>query len=388
MKTAIKILVILFIVSIFISYADIAYADEDDKNLNQTIDEMLDSIDLNDLEKYYNSIPQHFKNDSDLKSYLKRLFSMEDFADYDSILLYCTGTFLKGFKEKLPLFITLFALLVISGLISATASSKGKGVTEIARFAVYAAVICTITAIAYSLLEKGKSVIEGISAAVETVFPIILTLMTVTGSSASVAAYSPSVAFISNFAVLAAKNLIFPIIVFMLAVSVISNINSSVKLKNLFGFCASSLKWILGLLVTLFSVFLTVKGLSAGTFDGISIRAVKYTINSSVPIVGGLVKDGLDFILAAAVLIKNSLGVFAIIYIFGAAIGPILEIAAISLSLKFVNAVTEPIGDGKSNDFINSVSASLNFLTATIITISVMYLALLFMVVYSSQVIL
>ena len=391
MKLKIKLLfVIMLALIVSVSFPVIVYSDGDESaTLNDEIDEILESVDFSELEDYYSSIPDRLKSDGNFTDFLKKLASGQEFADYDTIFSYCISSFKDGIKEKLPLFLTLFSLLVICGIINATGSGYlSGGVTEIAKFAVYTSAICIVTAISYSLLEKGKTVIDSVTSAIEAIFPIILTLMTVTGSTASVAVYTPSVAFISDFAVIVVKNVIFPLIVFILVASVISNINKSIKLKSLIGFLSSGIKWIIGLIVTLFSVFLTVKGLSAGTFDGISFRAVKYTVNSSVPIVGGLIKDGLDFIIASAVLIKNSLGVFAIIFIFSAVIGPVLEIVIISLCLKFVNAVTEPIGDGRANEFINSVSTALNFMIASILLISLMCLALVIMVVYSSQVIL
>ena len=115
-----------------------------------------------------------------------------------------------------------------------------------------------------------------------------------------------------------------------------------------------------------FSLFLTVRGLNSNVYDGISLRALKYTVNSSVPLVGGILRDGLDLILASGILVKNALGAVAIIIIFGIVIQPILEIACISLALKLVNAVLQPLNNDRVSAFINSVGGIINFLIAYI----------------------
>ncbi len=383
------IFLIILALLLIAAYSGSAAADDGEKNLGETIDEMLESIDIGALGELYENLPETLSGNGDITDYLKQLISGETAFDYQSISSYAFNVLLSGVKEKMPLFIVLFVLLVFSGITNAIRPElMGNGISDIVHFAIYAAIICTVTAIAYSLLTTGKETIDGISKTVQAVFPIILTLMSVTGTSSSVVVYSPAVAFISNIAVIVVENLIFPTIVFMMVIGVVSNINKSVKLRGLLDFLSGLLKWIIGLIVAIFSIFLTVKGLNAGIYDGISLRAVKYTINSSVPIVGGLIKDGFDMILASAVLIKNSLGVFAIILIFGSVLKPVLEIVVLSLCLKLVNAVTEPLGDGRANEFIKGICVSLNFVVAAILMISLMYLILFVMMIYSSQVIL
>ena len=132
-------------------------------------------------------------------------------------------------------------------------------------------------------------------------------------------------------------------------------------------------------------MFLTVRGLNSGVYDGISIRALKYTVNSSVPIVGGILRDGLDLILASGVLVKNALGGVAILIIFGIVIQPIIEIACVSLALKLVTAVLEPINDTQTTGFINSVTSVINFAIATVIIVALMYVVVIILAICSSQ---
>ncbi len=387
MKNRILLILIAIIASFFI-ISDTAVAEETEKTLDETIEEMLQSVDTDALADLYKNLPNTLFSGGDIKKFLVDLLKGDTELNYKSVFGYALSEITSGIKEKMPLFITVFALLILSAVINAIKPEKfGKGVSEIVHFAIYSAIICSVTAIAYSMLKTGKDAIDYLSKTVQTVFPIVLALMSVTGSSSAVA-FSPSVAFVSETAVIIAENVIFPLVVFMMVSVVVSNINKSVKLKGLCDFLSSSLKWIIGLIVAVFSVFLTVKGLTAGIYDGISLRAVKYALNSSVPIVGGLIKDGFDMILASAVLIKNSLGVFAIIVIFITALKPVLEIVVLSMCLKLINAVTEPLGNGRVSEFIRGICGTLNYIVATILMISLMNLILFVMIIFSSQAVL
>lgn len=382
-----KVILILFLsVTLLFTSGSLTFAAEEPKNIDEAIGEVLDNLDLSALEDYYKyALGSEGKNEG-LKDIIKRLVSGDDERGQETLVRYAFGILLGGIKERLPVIVTLFALLITCGILGAVKSDKSKsGVGEIAYFAVYSAIVCLVTALIYSLIAKGKEALSGIVGFIQAVFPVILTLMSVTGNASSAAIYTPSVAFITNFSVTVVENILFPVIVAMMALSVVSNINKNVKLKGLIAFLGSTAKWIIGLISAIFSVFLTVKGISAAFYDGISVRALKYTVNSSVPIVGGLLKEGFELIVASAALIRNAFGLFAVFGIFYLVIGPILEIVALSLVLKLVSALTEPIGDGRANEFINSLSGALNYLVACLVMVSLMFIVTIAIIMLSTQ---
>lgn len=388
MKRKILIVVLLAVLPFCFGYAT-AHAQEssdESENLQSEISKLITSLDLSAFEEYLKSIPSQIIGGSDLKTQLFKMLKGETELTFNSVSEYVVGVFLSGIKQKLPTFVALFVLLLICSIINAVKSEKlGGGVYEIVRFSCFAVIVSIVVTVAYSLIYESKNAIENTSKAVQSVFPIILALMSVTGTSGSVAVYNPAMLFISDFVVVIVNKIIFPVILTMLAISVISNVCKTVKLGGLIGFSSGLIKWIIGLVATVFSIFLTVKGLNSGVYDGISLRALKYTVNSSVPIVGSILRDGLDLILASGVLVKNALGSIAIIIVFGIVIQPIIEIACVSLALKLVNAVLEPLNDGQTSGFINSVCSIISFAIASIVLVALMYVVVIILSICSSQ---
>ena len=64
---------------------------------------------------------------------------------------------------------------------------------------------------------------------------------------------------------------------------------------------------------------------------------------------------------------------------------PVIEIAAVSLCLKFVAAVTEPFSDGRAGDFIASAIAILNFAIAAIIVVAFLYVSTTVAIINSTR---
>ena len=382
------IFLVLITASLFSFEVTTAHAEEssEESTIESEVDNLIDNLDLSKLEKYLDEMPDELTGGSTVKDQLLKMLKGEMSTSFNSISSYILNVFFSGIKQKIPTFITIFALLLLCAIINAIKPKRlGGGVYEISFFACYTIVVSIIIAVAFSLISESKETIEKIGKVVQAVFPIMLALMTITGNNSAVAVYNPSMLFVTDFVVILVNNVVFPVILGMLALSVVTNVCKGVKLNGLIQFSSSSLKWIIGLVATVFSLFLTIRGLNANIHDGISMRALKYTVNSSVPVVGGILRDGLDLILASGILVKNALGGLAIIIIFGTVLFPILEIVSVSLSLKFINAILEPVNDVRVASFINSVCSSINFAIASVIIVSLMYVVIIILAICSSQ---
>ncbi|MBR1867678.1 MAG: stage III sporulation protein AE [Clostridia bacterium] len=387
-KKTVAIFSSLIIFLILFSVKTVARADENDatQNLDRAVEELIDSIDFDEVEKLYSSTVKELSAGYDLKNFLLSVIDGKNSEDYSDFIWYAFNLFKEGVKSKIPIFVSLFVILILCGIINSLKNGgAGSGVMEIAYFAAYSVVICSVVGVGYSLVVQGKDAVDGVAGVIQAVFPIMLSLMTATGNAASAAVYSPTAAFICEFIVIIIQDVIFPLVIAIMLLSVVSNLNKNIKLKGAIGLCSSVIKWIIGLIVAVFSVFLTVKGLTASMSDGVSLRAIKYTINSSIPIVGGVMKDGFDIILASAVLLKNSLGALSAVMIFGYVIGPIVEIVSVSFTLKLINAVTEPIGDGRTFDFVNTIGGALNYVVASVLLVSLSFIITVIMMIITSQ---
>ena len=126
--------------------------------------------------------------------------------------------------------------------------------------------------------------------------------------------------------------------------------------------------------MTFFFTFLTIQGISAGSFDGVSVKTAKYAIKNYVPIVGGYLSDGFNLIMSSSILIKNAVGVAGLFLLFATIIIPVVKIAIFSLGMKLSSAIIEPISDSRMTDFVYTVGKNMGFLVATILCVSFMYL--------------
>ena len=208
----------------------------------------------------------------------------------------------------------------------------------------------------------------------EICFPILLTLMASLGAGSSVAIYQPLVAIFCGGVMYIFTNILLPIFSLSLIFGVIGNLTSSVKLNKFTKFLESSFKYIIGFTFTIFSAFLAISGIVAGSYDGVSIRATKFAVKSYIPIVGGYLADGFSMIMASSVLIKNAIGYSGLIVMFLTIISPVLKIVLFKLGLSLVGGIIESVADSRVTNFISNTAKSLTMLSSIILAFSFAYL--------------
>ena len=227
--------------------------------------------------------------------------------------------------------------------------------------------------------------VENISKINEIMSPIIITLMIASGHTISASVYKPTVSFFTNGIINVILLVILPLISLVLVFGIISVFSKNIRFNKFVDFFSSLIKWIIGLSLTIFGIFLSVQGLSSAIHDGVSIKAAKYAISNSVPIVGGFLRDSFDLTIAGSILIKNAIGISSLILLINYVIFPIIEIAIFSLMLKLTTALAESISDNKTSQLCGYVSKALSFLNVIIILTGFMLFISILLMIFSAN---
>ena len=147
----------------------------------------------------------------------------------------------------------------------------------------------------------------------------------------------------------------------------------------------SLMKWVIGITVTIFSIFITMQSTASSLFDGIIFKATKYVVGNTVPIVGNFLSSGFDMLSAAGMLIKSSVGICGLILLLFELIEPIIVLTAFSLILKFVGAVVQPIGENTLYGLLSDLSKDIEYFIAGLLTVAFMYALVIMLVINSAN---
>ena len=365
-----------------------AYTPEEEQALEEfrlQIDELLDALDTDDLQAYLNSLSEF--DQSDIKDVLSGVITGDFALDYTSLGQSVLAIVWQEGRAMLPAFAIILAASLLCGILNSEKNVFLEGnMTDIINFSAYLAIGTVVLAVLTDLLKVGFEAIQSMQTQMEIVYPILLTLMAASGGSVSVGVFRPAVAFFSGAVCELFTAVVLPASVVVIVLAFIGNLSPEVSTEKLGDFFKSISKWLIGLTLGLFTLFLTVQGIASSQYDGLSLRAVKYLVSGSVPIVGGFLSGGMDLVLAGSTLIKNAVGSFAVFLLFGAILRPVLLFAAFQLFLRLAAAVTEPAG-GKLSSFLSRLATDSGFFLAGLLCIAFLYFLTLVLLVCSTGVI-
>ena len=366
-----------------------AYTSEEQEaldRLEEEVEELLGALDTDELQAYLDSFDEY--RGKDVKEMLASLVTGDFALKYDSLFEAVLGLVWEEGRAMLPAFAVILAVAVLCGILNSAKNGFLQGtMSDIIHFVAYVSVGAVILAVLTSVLQTGFSAIAQMQKQMQIVCPILLTLMAASGGTVSAGVFRPAVAFLSSGICELFTAVVLPTSVVVIALTFAGNLSPEVRCEKLGGLFKSVNKWLIGLTLGLFTLFLTVQGIASAQYDGISLRTIKYLVSGSVPIVGGFLSGGVDLVLAGSSLIKSALGSFSVFLLFATILRPVLLFAAFQLFLRLCAAATEPVG-GKISSFLSSLANDCGFFVAGLLCVAFLYFLTVILLVCSAGVIL
>lgn len=353
--------------------------------LEEQVEDLLASLDTAELEEYLQTLSKF--DGKDVKEMLADLVTGDYALGYDTMWESVLALVWEEGRAMLPAFAVILAVAVLCGILnSAKSGFLQSSMSDIIHFVSYISVGAVVLAVLTNILQAAFSAIADMQRQMQVVYPLLLTLMAASGGAVSAGVFRPAVAFLASGICELFTAVVLPTSVVVVALTFAGNLSPDVRCEKLGGLFKSVNKWLIGLTLGLFTLFLTVQGIASAQYDGLSLRAVKYLVSGSVPIVGGFLSGGVDLVLAGSALIKNALGSFSVLLLFASVLRPLLLFAAFQLFLRLCAAATEPVG-GKISSFLTSLANDCSFFIAGLLCVAFLHFLTILLLVCSSGVI-
>ena len=333
-------------------------------NSDDKFNEILDGLDNEYFTEITNFLQSVFNESKSFKEWVIAFITGNLELNFESLSSYLKGI-LSPLKKQLEGIILSVLACAILCYISNIILSKNNDSSEknTIYFISYTLAVTLISGVIFNAFTITQNALSEVSKNTEKVFPILFSLSSLIGSF-GVQIYKPISVFISYFTSKLTTSYFIPLLSLACILSVLGNLGSSVKLKTFYNSITSLYKWSLGIISILFTVFIGSQTLVNAQYNGISVRILKYTTGSLVPIVGGFLSGGIDTLLSSAILIKNSIGLIFVLFVLLSTVGKALIIVITSFIIKFYSGAVEPIADSKINALLISMADVLNLLAS------------------------
>ena len=306
---------------------------------------------------------------------IQELFTASISGKLDSsVILNIIFTLLgENIKEALSTIVSVMIIVIIHSILKAISENLGnENVSKIAYYIEYILIVALIMTNFSNIITEMKLAVQNLTSFVNTLIPLMITLMITTGNIVSSGMLEPIllliITFISNFM----TNILIPIVLVSTALGIISKISDQAQVGRLSKFLNSSMVWILGTVLTLFVSFTSLQGGLTSSIDGVTAKAAKTAISSVVPVVGSILGDAVNTIMGCSNIIKNAVGVVGIIVIIAICIKPILQLAILSITYYLGSALCEPVADEKVIGIMEQMGGTFKIFLAVMCAMTVL----------------
>ena len=277
---------------------------------------------------------------------------------YNSIKASLGGIVTAGLKSAA-------IILVIAVLVSTVNAAFDGG----AKYAVLAGVLA-ISVVSVSsvttFIGLGARTLDDLNTFSKALLPTLTAAATASGAVASAAAKYAATTLFMDVMMTVGKNVVVPIIYAYTATSIAE---AALGGDGLTG-ASNLLKWlaktIMIVMMLLFVAYLSLTGVISGTTDAVAIKTLKAAFNTVLPVIGNIIADASESVLAGASILRNAVGIFGLIAVIATCMLPFLRLGVNYILYKAVAGLAGAISDSRITKLVNNVSTAFGMMLSLV----------------------
>ena len=247
-------------------------------------------------------------------------------------------------------------------LLCAVAGPMLEGVDHHAADIVTLASVLAVTAVtagqASGLMSAGRQAIALMDGFSKSLFPTLAAASAASGIPTAAVARHLATMFFSDTVLSLISRVCRPLVSAYVAAAAAGTALGQEQLVKIAGFLKWAIAGLLTMTLTVFTVYLSLSGALAGSVDALAVKGARLALSGGIPVVGGIVSEAAETVMAGAGLVKNSIGIFGLFGILGICLIPFLRVASQYLLYKLMAAVVTPLANERLSHLLEMLGGA------------------------------
>lgn len=351
----------------------LSLAAEENDSFDDVLKSELSKFDLSQLDDLRNHYAgEDIFQGKDIKTVVLEFASGNQNINVETLINSLLMLVLTGVKDGLINLSVILFTVIVCGMLKSMSSDSLGDISDICEYVGFIIIVSMLLNTFVYYVDLTIDMMGIMQSAVRIIFPPLLTLMTAIGGVSSLGVFKPAMAVLSGGMIEFMGTSILPIAVLGGATGILSGLSQRINIQGISDFCNSLCKWLMGIAFTVYAGILSIQGIMAATYDGVYIRTAKYTVDSFMPIIGGMMSDTVDTVLGCSLLIKNAIGFTGLLVIGSICIMPLVKYITCILSYKLVGALISATSSSWSYSAIEGLTSAVTTLFTIVCVIAVM----------------
>ena len=258
----------------------------------------------------------------------------------------------------------LMLLSLLCGLVEGTAESAGE---QPAQYAGYLGVLGAAAIASQdlnALIGVGVQTMDELAAMAKLLIPTVAAAMAGGGCVGSASVWQVGALMLSDLFLSLMRNVLVPLLYCMIAAAAAGALLEQSRLSLLSKGIGRLLSWSLRAVLIVFTAFLSLTNLLAGSADRLAVRVGKTVISGAVPVVGGILSDATEAVAAAALTLRGTLGVLGVFSVLALCLAPLLHLAVQYLFYQLAAFFIAVTGADPLCKFLEQLSSAFSLMLA------------------------
>jgi stage III sporulation protein AE len=253
--------------------------------------------------------------------------------------------------------VTAGKLLAIAAL---CALARGAGEDNLQAVEITGAL--AITALTVSdmgaMIGLGRDTIGKMNIFSDVLLPVMAVLTAATGQATGAAVRQGATMLFVQLLLSLVDGVLIPLIYAYMAVCCAQAAVDSPGLGKIAALLKGAAQGLLTGVLLAFVGYLTASGAIAGTADAAAIKAAKLAMGRMIPVVGSILADAAESVLAGAGILKGTVGAAGLLVVLAICITPFLRLGLHYLTYKVAAALTATIASPRLSQLVDSIGSA------------------------------
>lgn len=265
---------------------------------------------------------------------------------FEDILAQLTQMAGDSLTAPLKGMVTVLAVLILCAMLSAYRTALSGDIGETVQTAAALCLCGAVAAPAASFIGTAGSVIAHSANLFLAYVPLMAVLMAASGKVAGSASYQAAMTAAGQLVARVSADVIVPLMNMFLGIAVTAGVSPQVRLQGLLATLSKTVKWLMGLVMTVFTAVLSIRQGASAALDTVAGRTARFALSSFVPVVGGALSEAYKSVQGGLQTLKSGLGIFVILALAFTFLPLILQGMGWALCLSLGKAAAEAMDTG------------------------------------------
>lgn len=204
-----------------------------------------------------------------------------------------------------------------------------------------------------SLMGLGRETVLRIAQLSKALLPTLAAAEAAAGGVTAASVRQVAAVFFSDVLLTVIDRVLFPAVYLYIGIAAAGAVLEGEAMERIGDLLKKAIGWVLGGLLALFTTYLTVSGAVAGAADAQAVKAAQSAVSAAVPVVGGILSEAAESVLAGAGLLKGMIGTAGTLALLGACLLPFLRLGCQYLLYQGASLVAAAAGPPKLTKLIS-----------------------------------